>query len=183
MCHLCRPIGVIPPLRTGRASFPASGSPCVASATGGPHNEARVLVASQNLSAPLRHYSSGMAFQPFGMRRPRSGNSSRFASAKRASFFSPIRHHEVVLSHRKYFCGVAGEKPAISSHLVGFRVDLHTGVALFRIMECLPILRVFVTGRSFFASPSISVLLIAAWLTNITELLVKQRPNAPNIGR
>jgi type IV secretion system protein TrbI len=42
----------------------------VASATGGPHNDARVLVASQNLSAPFKNSWSGVAFHPFGMRRP-----------------------------------------------------------------------------------------------------------------
>jgi hypothetical protein len=54
--------------------------------------------------------------------------------------------HEIALSHGQHFCGFAGEKPAIGAHFIGFRIDLHTGVALFRIMECLPILRVFMTG-------------------------------------
>src|SRR5262245_5714877 len=57
------------------------------------------------------------------------------------------------------------------------------GVALLRIIDRLPILRVFETGRSFFASPNVSAFLSPAWLTKVNELSVKQRPNAPNIGR
>src|SRR5580693_8446887 len=57
------------------------------------------------------------------------------------------------------------------------------GVALFKTMECLPILRVSKTGRSVFATPNVSFLSRNAWLTKVTELSVNERPYAPNIGR
>src|ERR671919_594405 len=38
-----------------------------------------------------------------------------------------ISIHEITLSHWEHFCGFAGEKPAISSHFIGLRVNLHTG--------------------------------------------------------
>src|SRR4029077_10636198 len=57
------------------------------------------------------------------------------------------------------------------------------GVALFKIMECLPILRVLETARSFFATPRVSLFSRNAWLTKVTELSVRDRPNAPNISR
>src|ERR1700747_733788 len=50
-------------------------------------------------------------------------------------------------------------------------------------MECLPILLVFATGRSFFASPNLLAASSAARLTKVAELSVIERPYAPNMGR
>ncbi len=91
--------------------------------------------------------------------------------------------HEIALSHGQDFCRLAGKKAAIGPHFVGFRVDLHARRGVIQNHGVLADFACVGDRKKFFCEAERLTFSSSAWLTNVTELSVKERPNAPNIGR
>ena len=92
--------------------------------------------------------------------------------------------HEISLSQGQYSGWLAGEKAAIGTHFVGLRVYFHAGRGIIQNHRTLADLARVGDRKEFLCKAKrLPLCWSSAWLTNVTELSVKERPNAPNMGR
>src|SRR5580704_18581564 len=88
---------------------------------------ARLDDKADDAHRPLR--SAGISSAPWVIDAPLppfpSASARRSDELQRNASSSSV--HEIALSHWQHFSGLAGEKPAVGPHFIGFRVNLHTG--------------------------------------------------------